>query len=133
MTSHNDITGDALRTKGSTDSYRDGWDRIFGKKAKEPEPAPQAPATEELTYVARRSRSVPDATSIDDALGVINEVGAAQRVSGNNVLFKATPINAMAIKGSLHGWKVEPEQKYKLPDARHHVRLYDEPQDDLHD
>lgn len=32
MTSTNDITGDKLITKSSTDSYRDGWDRIFGKK-----------------------------------------------------------------------------------------------------
>ena len=27
----NDITGDALRTKATSDSYRDGFDRIFGK------------------------------------------------------------------------------------------------------
>ena len=32
MTTRNDITGDALITGASTDSYRDGWDRIFGKK-----------------------------------------------------------------------------------------------------
>ncbi len=30
--SHNDITGDKIATKSSTDDYRDGWDRIFGKK-----------------------------------------------------------------------------------------------------
>ena len=30
--STNDITGDSLVTKASTDSYRDGWDRIFGDK-----------------------------------------------------------------------------------------------------
>ena len=34
-TSFNDVTGDSLTTKTTTDSYRDGWDRIFGKKAKE--------------------------------------------------------------------------------------------------
>jgi hypothetical protein len=28
----NDITGDSLHTGSSTDAYRDGWDRIFGKK-----------------------------------------------------------------------------------------------------
>lgn len=33
MTARNDITGDAIQTKGSNDAYRDGWDRIFGKKA----------------------------------------------------------------------------------------------------
>ena len=32
MTSRNDITGDVIATKGANDAYRDGWDRIFGKK-----------------------------------------------------------------------------------------------------
>lgn len=32
MTARNDITGDALITKSSTDAYREGYDRIFGKK-----------------------------------------------------------------------------------------------------
>lgn len=32
MTSKNDITGDDIKTKGNTDSYREGWDRIFGQK-----------------------------------------------------------------------------------------------------
>ena len=31
-TAHNDITGDALISKTPSDSYRDGWDRIFGIK-----------------------------------------------------------------------------------------------------
>ena len=35
MPSKNDITGDEIKSKGSSDLYRDGWDRIFGKK-KEP-------------------------------------------------------------------------------------------------
>ena len=39
MTARNDITGDVIATKGSTDAYRDGWDRIFGRKT-EPVPAP---------------------------------------------------------------------------------------------
>ncbi len=34
MATTNDITGDSLVTKSSTDTYRDGWDRIFGKKRK---------------------------------------------------------------------------------------------------
>lgn len=42
MASRNDITGDAQATKGATDAYRDGWDRIFGKKKKAaPEPVAQ--------------------------------------------------------------------------------------------
>lgn len=32
MTARNDITGDNIQTKGSNDAYREGWDRIFGKK-----------------------------------------------------------------------------------------------------
>lgn len=38
MTARNDITGDAIQTKGSNDAYRDGWDRIFGKKEEPEEP-----------------------------------------------------------------------------------------------
>lgn len=32
MSSLNDITGDALVSKQSTEAYRDGWDRIFSKQ-----------------------------------------------------------------------------------------------------
>lgn len=32
MSATNDVTGDALVTKKTNDAYRDGWDRIFGKK-----------------------------------------------------------------------------------------------------
>lgn len=32
MTSKNDITGDILVTKVTSEAYRDNWDRIFGKK-----------------------------------------------------------------------------------------------------
>ncbi len=32
MTSKNDITGDDIKSKTSSDSYREGWDRIFGQK-----------------------------------------------------------------------------------------------------
>ncbi len=34
MTSRNDITGDSILTKASSDAYRDNWDKIFGKRAK---------------------------------------------------------------------------------------------------
>ena len=30
--STNDITGDKLQSKTTTDAYRDGWEAIFGKK-----------------------------------------------------------------------------------------------------
>ena len=39
MIARNDITGDALKTKGANDDYRAGWDRIFGKKEEAPQPA----------------------------------------------------------------------------------------------
>lgn len=32
MTARNDITGDSIATKGTSDAYRDNYDRIFGKK-----------------------------------------------------------------------------------------------------
>ena len=34
MATKNDITGDELISKPTTDSYADGWDRVFGKKEK---------------------------------------------------------------------------------------------------
>ena len=34
MATKNDITGDSLVSRGPTDSYRDNYDRIFGKKNK---------------------------------------------------------------------------------------------------
>lgn len=34
MTTKNDITGDTLVSKDTNDAYREGWDRIFGKKEK---------------------------------------------------------------------------------------------------
>jgi hypothetical protein len=42
MVAKNNITGDDLRTKPSTDAYRDNYDRIFGKKKKtDPDPEPE--------------------------------------------------------------------------------------------
>lgn len=35
MSAKNDITGDSIITKSSTDKYRDGWERIFGKQKRE--------------------------------------------------------------------------------------------------
>lgn len=28
----NDVTGDAIVSKSSTEAYRDNWDKIFGRK-----------------------------------------------------------------------------------------------------
>jgi len=38
MSSFNDITGQQMKTKAATDQYRDGWDKIFGKKKAEQPP-----------------------------------------------------------------------------------------------
>ena len=35
MTARNDITGDAIISKKTNDSYAEGWDRIFGKGSKD--------------------------------------------------------------------------------------------------
>lgn len=32
MATRNDITGDELKTGSANDAYREGWERIFGKK-----------------------------------------------------------------------------------------------------
>ena len=32
MTAKNDITGDSLTSRVSSDKYRDNWERIFGKR-----------------------------------------------------------------------------------------------------
>lgn len=37
MTAKNDITGDTIATKSASELYRQGWDRIFGKKDQQPE------------------------------------------------------------------------------------------------
>ena len=34
MVAKNDITGDSIQTKGVTDTYRNNYDLIFGKKKK---------------------------------------------------------------------------------------------------
>lgn len=41
MATRNDITGDELKTGSSTEAYRDGWDRIFGKKPGTLQPLPE--------------------------------------------------------------------------------------------
>ena len=43
--STNDITGDKLQSKTTTDAYRDGWEVIFGKKDKPVEPVDPCPET----------------------------------------------------------------------------------------
>lgn len=40
MSARNDITGDVIATKGTTQAYRDNYDAIFRKKPAESEPTP---------------------------------------------------------------------------------------------
>ena len=35
MAARNDITGDSIKSKTSSQAYRDNWDAIFGKKKEE--------------------------------------------------------------------------------------------------
>lgn len=35
MTTRNDVTGDALVSKNTNNDYRNGWDRIFGRKSED--------------------------------------------------------------------------------------------------
>lgn len=67
MTARNEITGDALQTKVGTDSYRSGWDRIFGKK---PEPIAQPaiqPAVPAVDAVAEMKKLQEAAQAAADA------------------------------------------------------------------
>ena len=34
MATKNDVTGDAIQTKMTSDAYRQNWEKIFGKKKK---------------------------------------------------------------------------------------------------
>lgn len=40
MTARNDITGDNIQSKPSSDLYRDNWERIFGNKKDEQQESP---------------------------------------------------------------------------------------------
>lgn len=41
MIARNDVTGDELKTGVNNDSYRDGWERIFGKNQEAKENVPE--------------------------------------------------------------------------------------------
>jgi hypothetical protein len=67
MGKHNDITGDKIATKNSTDEFRNGWDRIFGERkplneSLDPldlEPAAQ-PTVKPSQYPAQDEGNTPD-------------------------------------------------------------------------
>lgn len=37
MTTKNDVTGDDIRSRATTDLYRTNWDRIFGGNTQQPQ------------------------------------------------------------------------------------------------
>lgn len=49
MTTKNEITGDSLITRASSEAYRSNWDKIFGKKKDKQE---QEKALTELTQLS---------------------------------------------------------------------------------
>jgi hypothetical protein len=132
MIAHNDITGDALKSKSTTDSYRSGWDRIFGKKAEEQEPAAEA-LGKEKRYIVRVGLDAK--YSPETAARLINaEYGTVLRASGQSLLItlRDAPDTLNHLKEAT-GCAVSEEVLYKRPDARLHVRLYDDPLEDHHD
>lgn len=57
MAAHNEHTGDAIQTRTITDAYREGFDRVFGKKKKD-EPAT---TTDDTTGNVQPTDTEPDA------------------------------------------------------------------------
>ena len=121
MTARNDITGDALRSKGATNSYRDGWDRIFGKR-------PQL-----LNYIARRRPG--NGLAVEEAIKLIDSFDDSKvlRESGKSLLISVTAERLEALQAAMPGWAFSEEHHYKLPDVRLSARLYDDPPEDHHD
>lgn len=54
MTARNDITGDVIATKGTSSAFRDGWDRIFGKKEQKSQPVLQVVDAPKDPWLQRR-------------------------------------------------------------------------------
>jgi hypothetical protein len=46
MATRNDVTGQEIKSRGNSQTYKDNWDAIFGKK-KEEEPKPAEPKAED--------------------------------------------------------------------------------------
>lgn len=59
MTAKNDITGDSIQTKVSSDSYRDNHEKIFGKS--------------KLQQRADTERALDEMTRINQELGLYDE------------------------------------------------------------
>jgi hypothetical protein len=49
MATRNDITGDAIQTKGTSNSYRDNYDLIWGNKNKKKEDQKDEKTTDKRT------------------------------------------------------------------------------------
>lgn len=68
MTTTNDVTGDSLISKSTTDQYREGWDRIFGKKHQQ--------KTVPDTVTSQQHNTLEDHQHESSSSSVIDDVGA---------------------------------------------------------
>lgn len=68
MTTTNDVTGDSLISKSTTDQYRDGWDRIFGNKRQQ--------KTDPDTVTSQQHSTLEDHQHESSSSSVIDDVGA---------------------------------------------------------
>ena len=59
MPAHNDVTGDAIKSRASSEEYRDNWDRIFAKKYK------KQTAEENLQAAINMKKGVKDDMVLD--------------------------------------------------------------------
>jgi len=63
MTTKNDVTGDSMVSKETTDVYRNNWDAIFGK----PKGPPKGDAFDEACEAAMKHRKKIKGDSFDKA------------------------------------------------------------------
>ena len=59
MAAKNDITGDSLRSKSTSDDYRDNWERIYGKRSANK----KVPVDESSTVATRPNDDQPSGTA----------------------------------------------------------------------
>lgn len=72
MSSTNDITGDYLVNKKTTDAYRDNYDKIFGKSRRKEEHRQAVQDDEFLRYVDV-TLSQEQQAAVDDTAGIEKE------------------------------------------------------------
>lgn len=63
MSTKNDITGDSLVSKNTTEAYRDGWERIFGKN-KVSEKKLELNKDENINFKIEKDQTVETGTTV---------------------------------------------------------------------